>query len=85
MSKFEKLIRSFYTLDKGIRFDEIRKVLEHYGYQMRGPSGGSSHKTFRKPGEPPVTIPNHTPVKKAYVELVREIIEKEEKDEQEDR
>ena len=81
MSKFEKLISSFYALDKGIRFDEIRKVLEHYGYRMQGPSGGSSHKTFRKPGAPPITIPQHDPVKRAYVELVRDIIEKEENDE----
>ena len=59
-------------------FEELRKVLESYGYTMRSPSGGSSHMTFRKHGHPPITIPRHEPIKKVYVLLVREIVEQEE-------
>lgn len=39
--------------------------------------GGSSHCTFRKEGCRPVTIPRHEPVKKVYVEMVKEVIESE--------
>ena len=77
MSQFEKLLKHILTLDKNMRFDELRKVLESYGYTMTGPSGGSSHKTFRKPGCMPITIPRHEPIKKIYVEMVKEVIESE--------
>ena len=77
MSKWEKLISQILTLSNDLRFDEIRKVLESYGYTMKGTSGGSSHFTFRKQGCAPITIPKHEPIKKAYIILVKEIIESE--------
>ena len=81
MSQFDKLKDRICSLDKNIRFDEIRKILESYGYEMSGPSGGSSHKTFRKPGCYPITIPQHEPIKRVYVEMVKEVIESEDADE----
>ena len=78
MSQFDKLLQRIRSLDKNMRFDELKKVLEHYGYTMSGPSGGSSHKTFRKAGCYPITIPQHEPIKKTYVEMVRDIVESEE-------
>ena len=78
MSQFDKLLRQIRNLDKNMRFDELRKVLEHYGYTMSGPSSGSSHKTFRKPGKYPITIPQHEPIKRVYIEMVTEIVESEE-------
>ncbi len=48
MSKFDKLIKEILSLSKDLRFDELRKVLEYYGYVMDAPRGGSSHYTFRK-------------------------------------
>ena len=56
MSKWEKLLRRILTLSKDLRFDELRKVLESYGYVMKAPKSGSSHYTFRKPGSNPITI-----------------------------
>lgn len=44
---------------------------------MNSPKGGSSHYTFRKCGCMPVTIPKHEPIKKVYVEMVRQIVESE--------
>ena len=64
-----------------MRFEELRKVLEAYGYVMRAPKSGSSHCTFRKNERPPITIPRHKPIKKVYVEMVRDIVEEEEKNE----
>ena len=84
MSQFDKLLQRIRSLDKNLRFDELRKVLESYGFTMNGPAGGSSHKTFRKDGETPITIPRHDPIKKAYVEKIKAIVEKEESEECED-
>ncbi len=75
MSKFDKLLERITLLSKDMRFDELRKVLESYGYTMHSPKGGSSHYTFRKPGKMPITIPKHEPIKKVYVQMVKEVIE----------
>lgn len=48
MSKWDKLLKRIYALSKDMRFDELRKVLESYGYVMNAPKSGSSHYTFRK-------------------------------------
>ena len=65
------------SLDKNMRFDELRKILESYGYTMTAPKSGSSHYTFRKAGKNPITIPKHEPIKKVYAEMVRDIVEEE--------
>ena len=82
MSKWDKLLIRIKLLSKDLRFEEIKKILESYGYVMRETSGGSSHITFRKKGEAPITVPRHTPIKKVYIEMVRDIIEKEEANEE---
>ena len=81
MSQFDKLLQRIESLDKNMRFEELQKVLEHYGYSMYGPASGSSHKTFRKPGHNPIPIPQHSPIKRTYVEMVRDVVESEESDE----
>ena len=81
MSTWEKLLAQIYSLSSGLRFDELRKVLEAYGYTMTAPRGGSSHCTFRKAGCNPITIPRHGPIKRVYVEMVKEVVEGEECDE----
>lgn len=77
MSKWGKLLMKILSLSKDLRFKELRKVLESYGYVMNAPKGGSSHYTFRKFGCQPITIPKHEPIKKVYVEMVKEIVESE--------
>lgn len=74
MSKWDKLISRILSLPKDLRFEELRKVLEAYGYTMHAPSGGSSHYTFRKKGKNPITIPAHEPIKKVYVEMVKRVV-----------
>ena len=78
MSKWDKLLARILTLSKDLRFEELRKVLESYGYDMKTPKNGSSHYTFRKTGCQPITIPKHEPIKKVYVEMVKQIVESEE-------
>lgn len=78
MSQWDKLIKRIRNLSKDLRFDELRKVLESYGYVMNAPRSGSSHYTFRKIGCVPITVPKHEPIKRVYVEMVRQIVESEE-------
>ena len=40
MSKWDKLLERILSLSNDIRFDELRKVIESYGYVMNAPSGG---------------------------------------------
>ena len=44
---------------------------------MTAPKSGSSHYTFRKAGCDPITIPKHEPIKKVYVQMVKDIVEAE--------
>lgn len=50
--------------------------------KMYAPRSGSSHCTFRKAGCQPITIPKHEPIKKVYVEMVRQIVESEAKNDE---
>lgn len=77
MSKWDKLIQRIKLLDKNLRFQEIQKVLEYFGYEVKMPGG--SHYTFRKKGCRKITIPKHRVIKTVYIELVRDVVEKEEK------
>ena len=79
MSRWDKLLKRICTLSMDIRFVELQKVLESYGYELCEPRGGSSHCTFRKNGCQPITIPRHEPIKKVYVELVKQVVESEAK------
>lgn len=81
LSKWDKLLLRIRTLSNDMRFDELRRVLESYGYVMKRPGGGSSHCTFRKTGRSSITIPIHEPIKTVYVMLVKEALETEENDE----
>ncbi len=77
MSRWDKLIIKIRNMSKDMRFDELKKVLESYGYTMNAPKRGSSHCTFRKAGCKPITIPKHEPIKRIYVEMVKQIVESE--------
>ncbi|WP_304220420.1 type II toxin-antitoxin system HicA family toxin [Phocaeicola plebeius] len=77
MSKWDKLLEKILNLSKDMRFDELRRILESYGYTMHSPRSGSSHYTFRKPGCQPITIPSHEPIKRVYVEMVKQVVESE--------
>ena len=63
-----------YALDTSLRYEELKKILEHYGYIGKETKGGSSHVTFRKNGCVPITIPRHNPLKRAYIEIIRKAV-----------
>jgi predicted RNA binding protein YcfA (HicA-like mRNA interferase family) len=76
VSKWEKLIEDILKLNKDLRFEDLAKALIKMGYTQSQPKGGSSHYTFRKKGCMPITLPKHKPMNKAYIELVRETVQK---------
>ena len=78
MAQWDKLLDNIRSLDKDMRFAELKKVLQSYGYTVSQPKRGSSHYTFRKEGCIPITIPKHEPIKVVYVRMVKEIVEAEE-------
>lgn len=41
MSQWDKLLKRILTLSKDLRFDELRRVLENYGYEMNTPRAGA--------------------------------------------
>lgn len=69
MSKFKKLLERIKNNPRQVRFEELDKILLHYGFSKRQPSGGSSHYTY-KLGESRLTVPfKQHHVGEAYVEL----------------
>lgn len=81
MSQWDKLIKRIISLDKDMRFEELKKILEYYGYECSQRGSGSSHYIFRKAGCNSITIPKHKPIKVVYIELVKEIVLKGERNE----
>lgn len=75
MSQFEKLLERIKNNPKSVRFEELQKILEKYGFVGSQPQGGSSHYTFRRTDGKKMTIPKHSPyVKAIYVKLVIDLI-----------
>lgn len=64
MSKWDKLIARICNLSKDLRFTQLQKVLEIYGYRMDAPRSGSSHYTFRKQGKSPLQYQSMNQLKK---------------------
>lgn len=72
MSKWNKLIRRLLSLSNDLKFEELTKILEHYGYKISSTKG--SHYTFRKEGAVPITLPKHKEMDVVYVKMVRNIV-----------
>jgi len=69
-TKLRKLIKKLIENSKNITFEELDKILKHFGYERKQPRRGSSHYTYRKPGCNSITIPKNKPIKKVYVKIV---------------
>ncbi len=76
MSKIEKLINRLLSNPKDFTFDELAKVLSHYGFQMsnKGKTSGSRVKFLHRERKIPIIIhkPHPAPTLKAYA--VKQVI-----------
>ena len=77
MSQWDKLINDIMNKKSNLRFEDLKKALIKIGYTMEQPRSGSSHYTFRKKNQFPITIPKKKPpIDKVYIELVSEAVKK---------
>jgi len=78
MSQLEKLVTKFLREPAEVRFEEVVKLLEAFGYRQHSVKG--SHFTFVKLGARPITVPTEKGrrVKRLYVQRINELLELEE-------
>jgi predicted RNA binding protein YcfA (HicA-like mRNA interferase family) len=69
MSKKDKLLRRILDNPTNVRFQELQKLLDQYGFILERVTG--DHYIYKKPGFRPISVPFTHPVK-SYV--VREVI-----------
>lgn len=72
MSKRDKLLQSMKNSPKNINFQQLKKLLEDYGYEAI--NNGGSHWVFRKDNCVSITIPYKKLIKIIYVKRVLDIL-----------
>jgi predicted RNA binding protein YcfA (HicA-like mRNA interferase family) len=75
MSQREKLRQRIKNNPNNVSFDDLRKLLEAYGFTQRPQRSGSSHFWFFKEGCGLINVPYHRPVKQVYVRKVIQLLE----------
>lgn len=65
MSKKEKLIYSMRNNPKDVSFEDLKKVLLDFGYEVE--NSGGSHWVFRKDNFETQVVPRKKPIKAIYV------------------
>lgn len=76
--RLAKLVEAILRNPRDVDFEELRRLLEGFGYECRQPRGGSSHYVFRKLRALPISVPRNKPVNKKYVEQVIKLLKLEE-------
>lgn len=56
VARADKLLQKLLRFPAEMRYSEVKRVLEAYGYRETQSSSGSSHYVFKKTGVPPVTL-----------------------------
>ena len=69
MPDIDKLIEKMKRQPNGIRFQELKRVLEYYGYKMKNNSG-TSHRNFINNEGKVITIKKENPLKAVYIKDV---------------
>ncbi len=68
MASVEKIVDKMKRQPSNISFDEVSKVLEHYGYEKVRQRG--SHCSFRNSKGGTMIIPSRRPIKVVYIKEV---------------
>lgn len=74
MGQLEKLIDRIRARPPEADFDDVRALLEAFGYTLKG--GKGSHNAFRKPGHRTIIVPTVSgrKVKRTYLDQVCELL-----------
>jgi len=76
MTDTRDLIEKMRKSPNNIRFEEYRKALLSFGFEMSRPRSGSSHVTFRHPLlRTIITVKQEAVVKKGYVRLALDALD----------
>ena len=74
MSKREKLVERFLRKPVDMRFDEVKVILEHFGFTLDKKNQKGSHFVFFK-GDLQMTVPVHNHVvKRTYLQIMIEML-----------
>lgn len=73
MSRKSKLYSKIAQNPTGVKYEDLKTLLELCGYKLR-PPGGGSHRWFCKKGCAPIHFPEHKPVKTVYVKEALKIL-----------
>ena len=76
--QIKKRVTKILRNPKTVKFEELDKILVHFGFERSQKKGGSSHYVYRKKGGNPITVPKHKPVKEFYIKNVIKILNLEE-------
>ncbi len=75
MSKKDKALEKLRQNPRNVRFEELAAILLSLGFVMKE-GGKGSHAVFKRPGQPPLTVPRNKPfIKPIYVKLALELID----------
>jgi len=74
MGRKEKLLEQLRNNPTNVRFEDLDKLLQWYGFECRPPHGGS-HYFYKRKGCRPISIPRHKPVKSCYVKRALALID----------
>lgn len=84
MSKLKKLLHRIQNNPKHVRFEQLDRILTHYGFTRRQASGGTSHYYYTK-GKKLISVPFNQPhIKTTYVERAIELLEGEINDDEQE-
>jgi hypothetical protein len=75
MTKTTKLYERIKNNPHNISFEDIRKLLEFYGFELLRQSSGTSHFVFFKAGCGPITVPFRRPLKSYVVKSIIKILD----------
>ena len=73
MSKKEKLLQKILSNPQDVRFEELDRLLKHFGVECRRVRG--DHFIYKRKGYRALPIPRKTPVRSIYVKQALDLIE----------
>lgn len=75
MAVLLKIVQRIINNPKDVNFNDVKRLLEFFGYESFQSKRGSSHYVFRKKGVPHICVPKKKPVNVHYVKEIISILD----------